>query len=485
MARESIPNNKKSKRLASKSSTGKLASQQRIQQEDSNTEHLPANKPQTSPALFTNSISTSMASALPIWEASSILTQKKDLPWSSDPNGKLCYAREVEGGKGAILFWVTEDLKHEYPATLAGAAALAVIDTFDIRAACMHLIYAAHATQLKRPWEQEFVIDDRQIEEYLGLKKRTDRNRQQKLALIQEIAQQPCKITTFISWPAQGKTKGFTVEEGRLWHLLGTRYHYQQDLFGNKELTGITFTFRAGLWARHFLDEERRREIINFSQFSNLSKDLLEDIMSLWQHREGAVRLMVWLLFKTKVDRQHPLVVKALLEVAYGTQRIQAAKENSQLRKKLVNTWDEDLLALHDRGWHLHFHPATYPLELQPLGFRHSDSVRPRGFFDQLLSAQIWIAPPENWGKEGNIFTPISVANVQELVEPGLDDAKTQHSLTGAEIRVRRKQKGWSQPKLAEISGLSQGLISLLENEKRSLTKENQEVLERAFALDA
>lgn len=272
MAHESIPNNKKSKRLASKSSTGKLATQQRIQEEDSNTEHLPANKPQTSPALFTNSISTSMASALPIWEASSILTQKKDLPWSSDPNGKLCYAREVEGGKGAILFWVTEDLKHEYPATLAGAAALAVIDTFDIRAACMHLIYAAHATQLKRPWEQEFVIDDRQIEEYLGLKKRTDRNRQQKLALIQEIAQQPCKITTFISWPAQGKTKGFTVEEGRLWHLLGTRYHYQQDLFGNKELTGITFTFRAGLWARHFLDEERRREIINFSQFSNLSK---------------------------------------------------------------------------------------------------------------------------------------------------------------------------------------------------------------------
>lgn len=83
-----------------------------------------------------------MVLALPIWEASSILTQRKDLPWSDDANGKLCYAREVENGKGSVYFWVTEDLEHEYPVTLAGAAALAVINTFDIRAACMHLIYS-------------------------------------------------------------------------------------------------------------------------------------------------------------------------------------------------------------------------------------------------------------------------------------------------------------------------------------------------------
>jgi len=58
-------------------------------------------------------------------------------------------------GKGAVYFWVTEDLKQESPATLAGAAALAVISAFDIRAACMHLIYAAHAMQqLERPWNK-------------------------------------------------------------------------------------------------------------------------------------------------------------------------------------------------------------------------------------------------------------------------------------------------------------------------------------------
>lgn len=170
------------KQSATKAQTYK-SPQKAVQKQDRNKQNQLTDKPQTSPDLFIDSTTTSMASALPIWEASSILTQKKDLPWSADPNGKLCYSKDVENGKGAVLFWVTEDLEHEYPATLAGAAALAIIDAFDIRAACMHLIYAAHAAQLEQPWEQEFVIDDRQIEDYLGLKKRTAKNKQQKLAL--------------------------------------------------------------------------------------------------------------------------------------------------------------------------------------------------------------------------------------------------------------------------------------------------------------
>ncbi len=360
MAHKSKPGRNTRKQSATNAQTHNFTDGQLVRIQNGDKQDLLTDRPQTSRDLFRDGKTTThMASALPIWEVSSILTQRKDLPWGNDPNGKLCYARDVENGKGAVYFWLTEDIEHESPTTLAGAAALAVIDAFNIRAACMHLIYAAHATQLDRPWEQEFVIDDRQIEEYLGIKKRTDKNRQQKLELIKEIAQQPCKITTFISWPAQGKVKGFTVEEGRLWHLLGSRYHYQQDLFGNKELEGITFIVRAGLWARYFLNEEGCRDASTYYQCGTLSKALLEHVTSVWQHREGAARLMVWLLFKTKVDMKHPLTVQILMEIAYGPQRIQAALQDSKIRKKLANTWDEDLLALHDRGWYLQFHPEV------------------------------------------------------------------------------------------------------------------------------
>lgn len=108
-------------------------------------------RPATNPSLFIEGDAAPLASFLPLWEASNILTQRKHLPWVMDPDGKLCYTRDVDDGQGVIYFWVAENTEDEHPATLAGAAALAVIDNFDIRAACMHLIYAAYATQVDQP----------------------------------------------------------------------------------------------------------------------------------------------------------------------------------------------------------------------------------------------------------------------------------------------------------------------------------------------
>jgi DNA-binding XRE family transcriptional regulator len=439
-----------------------------------------SDRPKTNPDLFTDSETTRVASALPIWEASNVLAQNVNLPWIVDPQGRLCYAKDIGDGKGAVHFWVTENIEDEYPAALAGAAALAVVESFDIRAACMHLIYAAHATQLEKPWEQELVIDDRQLEAYLGLKKRTDKNRQAKLALIEELVKQPCKITTFISWSAPGK-KEITIEEGRLWHLLGTRYHYQQDINGNKELIGMTFIVRAGLWAKYFLNEEGRRSKTAYYQYGMLPRTLLESVMSIWQHHPGAARLMVWLLFKTQFSRSQPLNVQALMEIAYGEQKIEQAKQNSELRKKLANTWDDDLLTLHERGWQLRFDDSTYPLEIRPAGFGRENLQRPRGFFDRLLAARLWITPEDTLVNE-----------VAAIKEPAAQQAQQQLAtyqpeliLTGSQVRALRTARGWSQRKLASLSGLSQGLISLIENNERNISAENEAVLRQTFQANA
>lgn len=435
---------------------------------------LAAERPQTSPELFENSDLAKVTSSLPIWEASNILTQRQQLPWTTDPDGKLIYSRDVNDGQGAICFRVADNTEDEHPSTLAGAAALAVIDTFDIRAACMHLIFAAHASQMERPWEQELVIDDRQIEGYLGLQRRTDKNRQEKLALIEEIVKQPCKITTFISWPGEGRRKKFTVEEGRLWHLMGTRYHYQQDLFGEKQLTGMSFVVKAGLWAKYFLNESDEQDQNLPGSEGVLSKSLLESVMSLWQHRAGAARLMVWLLFKSQLSRLYIIPVRTLMEVAYGTQKVRDAQDDNQLRKKLTNTWDEDLLALHDRGWQIRFDSETYAEDIQPSGFGRENLRRPRGFFDQLLKAKLEIKPPESW----------DVANLETTDADAADDDDTQLlvvKLTGTDIKDMRTAKGWSQRKLAKLTGISQGLISMMENETRSVSESNESILKQTL----
>ncbi|EKU96880.1 putative transcriptional regulator with C-terminal CBS domains [Leptolyngbya sp. PCC 7375] len=437
------------------------------------TKTAPGERPKTNPDLFDQGSLTKVTSSLPIWEASNILTQRQQLPWTTDPDGKLIYSREVNDGQGAICFWVADNTEEEHPAALAGAAALAVIDTFDIRAACIHLILAAHASQMERPWEEELVIDDRQIEAYLGLQRRTDKNRREKLALIEEIVKQPCKITTLISWPRHGKRKGFTVEEGRLWHLLGTRHHYQQDIFGNKELTGMSFVVKAGLWAKYFLNEDVAQEQELPVNPGVLPKSLLESVMSIWQHRAGAARLMVWLLFKAQFSPRHPLPVRTLLEVAYGVERVHNAQSDNQLRKKLTNTWDEDLLALHDRGWQITFDAETYPVEIQPSGFGRDTTRRPRGFFDQLLKAQLLVAPPESW----------DTANLPsgEVIEESVEIEPAVPKLTPEEIKSLRAEKGWSQRKLAMLTGISQGLISMMENGTRTITSDNELILRRTF----
>ena len=430
---------------------------------------------QPSPDLFKAGGLTKVSPSLPIWEASNILTQREQLPWKTDPDGKLIYSRDVNDGDGVICFWVADNTEEENPSALAGAAALAVIDTFDIRAACMHLIFAAYASQMERPWEQELVITDRQIEAYLGLQRRTDKNRREKLALIEEIVKQPCKITTFISWPGEAKRKKFTVEEGRLWHLLGTRYHYQQDLFGEKQVTGMSFVVKAGLWAKYFLNEEDAQESVLPSSKGVLSQALLESVMSLWQHRAGAARLMVWLLFKAQLSRLFSIPVRTLMEVAYGAQKVEDAIGNNQLRKKLTNTWDEDLLALHDRGWQIHFDDSTYPADIQPSGFGRSHNRRPRGFFDQLLKAHLEIKLPENW----------ALVQLEDAQAKAADESDSGQlsivRLTGGEIKAIRTAKGWSQRKLSKITGISQGLISMMENGERSVTDTNESLLRQTF----
>jgi len=421
-----------------------------------------------------------MASSLGIWEAGNILTQKQNLTWNLDSDGRLRYVRSSLNNKGEIHYWITDttDLSSEHPATLAGEAALAVIEMFDIRAACMHLIYAGHATKLERPWEQEFVVDDRQIEDYLGLKKRKHLTKLEKLALIEKLAQQPCQITTFISWPAQGKVRAFTVSETRLWQMLEIQRHYDSNLFGNKELVGLTFRVMAGYWAKYFLNTEWAKDKQAYYQCGTLSKDLLEDVMRIWQHRPGAARLLVWLLFKTKFEQRYPVLGQTLMDVAYGTQRVQEARiiENKKLRQRIADDLELDLLTVGENGWLLQFDPETYPEEIQPSWAGRGGGSRPRRYFERILKGRVWITAP-------NILIPLlpssSESEPKHWSNQSKSDPKLQDKaeLTGNRVKELREAKGLSQSQLASIVGKSTSWVKQVETGRRRIPQPNQKKL--------
>jgi len=429
--------------------------------------------------LFTNGKFSNFSSCKVMWEVSNILTRQQDLPWRDDADGKCVYTSEAKDGKGKLNFWVTDNPKAQCPEALADEAAMSVIQNFDIRAVCMHLIYAAHVTSLDRAWEEEFVIDDRQIASYLGLDKRKDLKKQDKLKLIERLALQPAQILTDLSWSVQGKVEAFYVERSKVWEIT-IAYYGQRDAFDQTKGMGLTIRGRAGLWAKFFLNRTGQAEGKAFYQYGVFSKKLLQAIIKNWQHSEGVARMLAWLVFKTRVGTGQWLTVGTLMEVAYGPDKVAAAHNDPESRTKIADTWDKNLLILNDEGWGIEFDPLTYPPQIQPCWKEEAREVnkRPRGFWNQLRSGRLMIHPPKEI-EEGlaelkkNKKTLSKSTSKSPLSKP----KKQPQSLSEREIKAAREAKGWSQERLAQEMGKSKMWVSLIERGKRKVKTEDQEQL--------
>jgi hypothetical protein len=485
-------------------------------------------RPQTSPNLFPDGKTDRMASNKVIWEGCNILTQGENAGWiTTDDGNPSYYESAVAKGKGYISFWITSELYSKHPALLEGEAALALIDQFDIRAACVHLIYAAHATQLERPWEQSFVLSDTQLERYLGLDDNKKLNKQQKLDLMLDLAKQPCRLLVYVSWPEQGKVPTLTVSRTWLWEIAEPLLHFQDcfqeengQLVGERKLVGFTLKVRCGNWAEHFLNREKLQDKTGYYEYGILSQGLLHDLMSTWHHNTGAARLMTWLLFKTKVNRNSPMLVETLMKVAFGEADLQGAKMSSKERKRIVRLWLTSLRVLRQRGWQLQPDRDTYPAQYwveanspaldqipddpdealefwvqdaqNSIGARVTDQKRRlRGSFDHLLQGRLWIEPPAEIAEKLDAIAEhrrvhkdaIAKKTSAKLSAPPPDQAAPKSSNlatkptstkpiaieSGAQLKQFRLSKGWSQSDLASQLQRSLSWVKMVEVGKRRL----------------
>lgn len=449
----------------------------------------------TSLDLFSNGKNNPFASAIAIWEACNVLAQRTSLHWETDEEGYISYSRQVNQGRGAIAFHIQDPFKVNDKAT-----DIAAIEGLDIRAACIHLIFAAYATALEQPWEQEFAIDERQIEKYLGMEKRKDLSKAAKLALMKNIVQQACSLIISIDWPQQGRINGFSLVGSRLWHLVDIQHHFQEDNLGCKYLIGLTFKVKAGLWAQYFLNKQACKERTAFYQYGSLPKTLLTTVMSIWQQHEGAVRLMLWLLFKTKMGKEQRITIPTLLRIAYGEEKVALASRQREERKRLLRTFESDLEILNHYGMKPLFDPVTYPPEIQPLWAKLIDlpedpdealefwtndggaetrltDTGPRGKWNLLMNARIlaFELPPE-WEQQisESEKKKTRTAKAKRKLKPTND-------LLGEQILQARKNLNLSQRELAKLTGKSQSWIRDIENGRLKAKLEDQVILRKVL----
>ncbi len=447
----------------------------------------------TSPDLFANGKSNPFASSIVIWEACNILAQRASLSWETDEEGKICYRRQVNQGRGEIAFHITDSGNQ--------TTDLSVIENFDIRAACLHLILAAHATPLDKPWEQEFTIDEHQIEKYLGLEKRKDLSKNVKLTLIKNLVQQACSLLVSVQWFQQGRIQKFSFAKTPLWHLQGMQHYFQEDKNGCQYLVGITFKIRAGIWAKHFLNRQGCKDRKAFYQYGSLPRTLLTTIMSIWQQHEGTARLMLWLLFKAKMGKEQRIIVPTLMRVAYGEEKVVTAATHRQERKRLLRTFEKDLEVLNHHGIKAMFDPVTYPPEILPLWAKLMDIPEdpdealefwindagasnrltdrgPRGKWNQLMNARIlsFELPPE-WEQQ------MAKGDKKSRDNRYRKNCKTTGGLLGEQISQARKNLNISQRELAKLAGKSQSWIRDIENGRLKAKVEDQAVLRKVLGI--
>lgn len=445
--------------------------------------------------LFSNGKNNPFASAIAIWEGCNVLAQRTSLHWETDEEGYISYSRQVNQGRGAIAFHIQDPFKVNDKAT-----DIAAIEGLDIRAACIHLIFAAYATALEQPWEQEFAIDERQIEKYLGMEKRKDLSKAAKLALMKNIVQQACSLIISIDWPQQGRINGFSLVGSRLWHLVDIQHHFQEDNLGCKYLIGLTFKVKAGLWAQYFLNKQACKERTAFYQYGSLPKTLLTTVMSIWQQHEGAVRLMLWLLFKTKMGKEQRITIPTLLRIAYGEEKVALASRQREERKRLLRTFESDLEILNHYGMKPLFDPVTYPPEIQPLWAKLIDlpedpdealefwtndggaetrltDTGPRGKWNLLMNARIlaFELPPE-WEQQISESEKKKTRTAKAKRKP-----KATNDLLGEQILQARKNLNLSQRELAKLTGKSQSWIRDIENGRLKAKLEDQILLRKVL----
>jgi DNA-binding transcriptional regulator YiaG/Pyruvate/2-oxoacid:ferredoxin oxidoreductase delta subunit len=459
--------------------------------------------PAAIPAIFLNGKTNPFASSMVVWEACNILAQRETLPWQVDVDGKLLYHRSVHRGQGAMEFRLAVNPEASSLEPMEEKEGRFAIANFDLRAACVHLIFAAYATTVDCPWEEPFELNDQHIEQYLGLDKRKDLTKLEKLTLIKDLVHESCQLMVSLNWPRQGRVQSFSLEEHPVWHLLDTKYYFEEDAEGCRHLIGLTFTVRAGTWARQFLNQRDYRRFIAFYQYGTLPQSLLTEVMSHWQQHEGAVRLLLWLLFKLRLGGDQRVTVRTLLRVAYGEDRVYEATTVRGAHKRLLKTFENDLEMLYCYGVKPQFDPETYPVAIQPLWARAADIPE-----DAEEAIEFWTedanralsltsaAPRDKWQRLLNArLVGFDLSDeLQKITKRTTKQRRRRTStakpspageqLTGEDIRQARQRQKLSQRTLAKHMGKSQSWIRDVEKGRFSIGADDVEMLRKTLKLE-
>lgn len=430
--------------------------------------------PQTmpEPALFQATSITAIPTAIAM--VSSILAQlRKDL-WQQDQNGYGYYQHRAKGNpENYVEHYIGSPGDIEI---LPWEQAEQIIDKFGFTTVKLHLLLAAHTMNQAEPWRSNFVIKGSSILKELGWDRRTDIPLHEKLNEIAKAAFVLDCLLVRTVW-VEGRTKSGRVDAsipiGRMWTVV-IEPHGQLDVNGQiSEPEEVYLGIQPGLIFERFLNKAGSKLRQALYQFGYLAQEVLKIDP---YHDELALRLAIHLTMDSRIHPSGRYQVATLLETILPTTIVNTARQDSRRAFDLKKRWDSALTLLTQLNWEVDF-DESYPESARPGSKQRS----PKGYFEQLLAANIVIKPrspiPQLIAKRA----PTNNTSAK----PTLPRLKPSATLTGEQIRQARQEKQWNQRQLAGWMGVSQTLINHWEREKRFPSPEQESRLRSLLELQS
>jgi len=423
-----------------------------------------------SPLFLTRTLAPVATGSPMLSSAQALLRQ--DL-WRPDEENVPTFRRLFSQGR-VIEHYVTKaDPSSRTVEALAGEAAWQIVQQFGLPTAFLHLIFAAYATEQAEPWRGLFELRGSDLLRTLGLEKRTDVPRAEKLREVARQAHLLSSLGVWVVW--RESARDLSVQMSRMWEVaLDIRGPADPDRV--LAPTEVFLTVRPGLWTEKFLNAAGARAGTALRQFGYLAQTTLRIDP---YHQELAAKLAVYLTLMSR--RRSTYQVQHLLEALEPAAVLHEVAADRVRRYRFKQRWDEALLTLHEHRWQLAFDPVTYPVAIRPAWALPMDTPAhlrqlPADYWRLLLAATLTCTPPEP-------IPALLAAVVEAERPPSRVPPRLPPPLTGAQVRQARQAKGWSQQELARRVGKSQQWVAFIEQGKRTIHPQDQETLRTLLEL--
>ena len=358
-------------------------------------------------------------------------------------------------------------------------AAEKIINKFGFNTVKLQLILAAHAMNQPEPWNGAFALSGEDLIKDLGWNNRKDISLSQKLSELASCAFALDCLLVKVEWQEGPPKKGgmqVTVQTSRMWNIAISATG-QKNLLSNEleDVQQVELQVQPGLWTKSFLNRGGAKAREALYQFGYLAQSVLSIDP---YHNELALRLAIYLTVESRIHQSGEYRVRTLLEsvlVGYEDKITQAQHDRDKARD-LSNQWNEALKTLIKLGWSIQF-DENYPKVLRP----DSQERKPKGYLETLMESKFIIHPPDP------VPGLLSKVQLKRSARQNLPISRSlppeKQPLTGDQVRTARKNRKWSQAKLAALLSISQQLISHIESGRREPTPEIEASLRKLLDL--